>query len=81
MLQNKLKRIVTKIHKSTFSKPMQPSQPDQISLGLQTSHPSPAYIHHRQTTQDLSRFQIKSLDPTIVGFRSVERKNFINTHT
>ena len=69
MLQNKLKRIVTKIHKSIFSKPTQPSQPDQISLGLQSSHPSPAYIHHRQTTQDLSRFQIKSLDPTVVGFR------------
>ena len=32
---------------------------NQISLDLQTSHPSAAYIHHRQTTQDLSRFQIK----------------------
>ena len=49
---------------SIFSKSDSPpsstfSAPNQISLDLQTSHPSAAYIHHRQTTQDLSRFQIK----------------------
>ena len=49
-------------------------EPDQISLGLQTSHPSAAYIHHGQTTQDLSHFQIKSLDPTRVVLHSLFRK-------
>ena len=49
-------------------------EPDQISLGLQTSHPSAAYIHHGQTTQDLSHFQIKSLDPTRGVLHSLFRK-------
>ena len=47
-------------------------EPDQIFLGLQTSHPSAAYIHHGQTIQDLSHFQINN--PTRVVLHSLFRK-------
>ena len=44
------------------------SPPDQISVGLQTSHPPTAYIHHRQTTQDLSLLNLQN--PTRVVLRN-----------